>query len=154
MVRPLIEDVTLAKTDRIQAHVRFRDGQTTSLTLPMPPKSWQLRQTYPATLATLDRLLDHNTDAGTAAPLNAAGHRSGEGKPFTGRIVLDLRRAHHTPSGCEPVACSTWPRSPGHSASTPPRSRTGSAPGCSSRTRPTTKPAESISKIEASWSLP
>jgi hypothetical protein len=101
MVRPLIEDVTLAKTDRIQAHVRFRDGQTTSLTLPMPPKSWQLRQTYPATLATLDRLLDHNTDAGAAAPLNAAGHRSGEGKPFTGRIVLDLRRAHHMPSHAE-----------------------------------------------------
>jgi DNA invertase Pin-like site-specific DNA recombinase len=101
MVRLLIEDVTLAKTDRIQAHVRFRGGQTTSLTLPIPPKSWQLRQTHPATLATLDRLLDDNTDAGTAAALNAAGHRSGEGKPFTGRIVLDLRRAHHMPSHAE-----------------------------------------------------
>jgi hypothetical protein len=101
MARLLIEDVTLAKTDRIQAHVRFRGGQTTSLTLPIPPKSWQLRQTHPATLATLDRLLDDNTDAGTAAALNAAGHRSGEGKPFTGRIVLDLRRAHHMPSHAE-----------------------------------------------------
>jgi hypothetical protein len=101
MVRLLIEDVTMAKTDRIQAHVRFRGGQTTSLTLPIPPKSWQLRQTHPATLATLDRLLDDNTDAGTAAALNAAGHRSGEGKPFTGRIVLDLRRAHHMPSHAE-----------------------------------------------------
>src|SRR5204863_7434387 len=87
-----------AKTDRIQAHIRFRGGQSTSLTLPIPPKSWQLRQTHPATLATLDRLLDDNTDAGTAAALNAAGHRSGEGKPFTGRIVLDLRRAHGMPS--------------------------------------------------------
>jgi DNA invertase Pin-like site-specific DNA recombinase len=101
MVRLLIEDVTLAKTGRIQAHVRFRGGQTTSLTLPIPPKSWQLRQTHPATLATLDRLLDDNTDAGTAAALNATGHRSGEGKPFTGRIVLDLRRAHHMPSHAE-----------------------------------------------------
>jgi hypothetical protein len=101
MIRLLIEDVTLAKTDHIQAHVRFRGGQSTSLTLPIPPKSWQLRQTHPATLAMLDRLLDENTDAGTAQALNAAGHRSGEGKPFTGRIVLDLRRAHHMPSHAE-----------------------------------------------------
>jgi hypothetical protein len=30
--------------------------------------------------------------------LNAAGHRSGEGKPFTNRIVLHLRRDHQLPS--------------------------------------------------------
>src|SRR5262249_32156966 len=34
MIRLLIDDVTLTKTDRIHAHVRFRAGQTTSLTLP------------------------------------------------------------------------------------------------------------------------
>ncbi len=98
MIRLLIEDVTLARTDHIQAHIRFRGGQATSLTLPIPPKSWQLRETHPATLAALDRLLHENTDAGTARALNAAGHRSGEGKPFTSRIVLHLRRAHHMPS--------------------------------------------------------
>jgi DNA invertase Pin-like site-specific DNA recombinase/DNA-binding transcriptional regulator YiaG len=98
MIRLLIEDVTLAKTDNIHAHVRLRGGQTTSLTLPIPPKSWQLRQTHPDALAALDRLLDEHTDAETAELLNAAGHRSGQGKPFTGAIVLDLRRAHHMPS--------------------------------------------------------
>ena len=98
MIRLLIDDVTLAKTDCIHAHVRFRGGQTTSLTLPIPGKAWQLRETHPDTLATLDRLLDEHTDAETAEALNAAGHRSGEGKPFTNRIVLDLRRAHHLPS--------------------------------------------------------
>ena len=46
----------------------------------------------------LNRLLDEHTDAQTAEHLNTAGHRSGEGKPFTGRIVLDLRRAHGMPS--------------------------------------------------------
>jgi len=46
----------------------------------------------------LNRLLDEHTDAQTAEQLNTAGHRSGEGKPFTGRIVLDLRRAHGMPS--------------------------------------------------------
>jgi excisionase family DNA binding protein len=98
MIRLLIEDVTLTKTDRIHAHIRFRGGQTTSLTLPIPGKAWQLRETHPDTLTALDRLLDEHTDAETAAGLNAAGHRSGEGKPFTGRIVLDLRRAHGMPS--------------------------------------------------------
>lgn len=98
MIRLLIDDVTLAKTDRIHAHVRFRGGQTTSLTIDIPPTGWQLRQTHPDTLAALNRLLDEHTDAGTAEALNAAGHRSGEGKPFTGRIVLHLRRAHHLPS--------------------------------------------------------
>jgi DNA invertase Pin-like site-specific DNA recombinase len=101
MIRLLIDDVTLAKTDRIHAHVRFRGGQTTSLTLPIPGKAWQLRETHPDTLATLDRLLDEHTDAETAEALNAAGHRSGEGKPFTNRIVLDLRRAHQLPSHAE-----------------------------------------------------
>jgi DNA invertase Pin-like site-specific DNA recombinase len=98
MVRLLIEDVTLAKTEHIHIHVRFRGGTTTSLTVPIPPKAWQLRETHPDTLALLDRLLDEHTDAETAQQLNSAGHRSGEGKPFTNRIVLDLRHAHALPS--------------------------------------------------------
>jgi DNA invertase Pin-like site-specific DNA recombinase len=98
MARLLIDDVTMTKTDRIHLHVRFRGGQTTSLDVPIPAPAWQLRQTRPDTLALLDRLLDDHTDGETAAALNAAGHRSGEGKPFTGRIVLELRRSHHLPS--------------------------------------------------------
>jgi DNA-binding transcriptional regulator YiaG len=101
MIRLLIDDVTLTKTNRIHAHVRFRGGQTTSLTLPIPGKAWQLRETHPDTLTALDRLLDEHTDTETATALNAAGHHSGKGKPFTNRIVLDLRRAHHMPSHLE-----------------------------------------------------
>jgi hypothetical protein len=98
MVRLLVEDVTLTKTDQIHVHVRLRGGQTTSLTVPIPTKAWQTRQTHPDTLATLNQLLDDHTDGGTAALLNAAGHRSGEGKPFTARIVLDLRLSNNLPS--------------------------------------------------------
>ena len=98
MVRLLVDDVTLHKTDRIHLHVRFRGGQTTSLAVAIPPKAWQARQTHPDTLAALDRLLDTHTDAETADALNAAGHRSGEGKPFTARIVLDARRSNNLPS--------------------------------------------------------
>jgi hypothetical protein len=98
MVRLLIDDVTLHKTDRIHLHVRFRGGQTTSLSVAIPPKAWQVRQTHPDTLAALDRLLDTCTDAETAEALNAAGHRSGEGKPFTARIVLEARRSNNLPN--------------------------------------------------------
>ena len=98
MARLLIDDVTLDKTDRIHLHVRFRGGQTTSLTIPIPPTAWQARQTRPDTLAALDRLLDDHTDAQTAEALNAAGHRSGEDKPFTAGIVVHIRRKYHLPS--------------------------------------------------------
>lgn len=98
MVRLLIDDVTLVKADRIHLHIRFRGGQTESLTIPIPPQAWQARQTHPDTLAALNRLLDQHTDAQTADLLNAAGHRSGEGKPFTARIVLDLRSSNNLPS--------------------------------------------------------
>jgi len=98
MARLLIDDVTMTKTDRIHLDIRFRGGQVTRLDVPIPPPAWQLRQTKPEALALLDRLLDDHTDGETAAALNAAGHRSGEGKPFTSRIVLDLRQSHHLPS--------------------------------------------------------
>ncbi len=98
MARLLVEDVTLVKNDRIHLHVRLRGGQTTSLAIPIPPMAWQLRQTHPDTMVLLDRLLDDHTDAGVADALNEAGHRSGEDRPFTARIVLHLRRAHQLPS--------------------------------------------------------
>src|SRR6266567_3288734 len=49
-------------------------------------------------LRALQAAQDDHTDGETAAALNTAGHRSGEGKPFTSRIVLDLRQSHHLPS--------------------------------------------------------
>jgi DNA invertase Pin-like site-specific DNA recombinase len=101
MTRLLIDDVTLAKTDQIHLHIRFRGGQTTSLTVPIPPTAWKARQTDPDTLAQLDRLLDDHTDAEAADALNAAGHRSGENKAFTRLIVVHLRRAQQLPSHAE-----------------------------------------------------
>ncbi|HZD22781.1 MAG TPA: recombinase family protein [Acidimicrobiia bacterium] len=101
MVRLLIDDVTLTKTDQIHCHVRFRGGQTTSLTVPIPPTAWEARRTDPDTVALLDRLLDDHTDAETAEALNQAGHRSGEDKTFTRSIVLHLRRAYQLPSHAE-----------------------------------------------------
>jgi DNA invertase Pin-like site-specific DNA recombinase len=98
MVRLLVDDVTLHKTDRIHLHVRLRGGQTRSLAIAIPPTSWQARKTRPDTVKALDRLLDTHTDAETANALNAEGHRSGENKPFTAGIVVHLRRKYHLPS--------------------------------------------------------
>jgi DNA invertase Pin-like site-specific DNA recombinase/DNA-binding transcriptional regulator YiaG len=101
MARLLIEDVTIHKTDQIHLHVRFKGGQTTSLTIPIPPTGWQARQTNADTLAFLDHLLDDHTDAQAAEALNAAGHHSGTGQPFTPSIVLHLRRSNGLPSHLE-----------------------------------------------------
>src|SRR6476660_803298 len=98
IVRLLVDDVTLHKTDRIHLHVRLRGGQTTSLAVAIPPTSWQARQTRPDTVAALDRLLDTHTDAAAADALNADGHRCGENKPFTAGIVVHVRRKYHLPS--------------------------------------------------------
>jgi DNA invertase Pin-like site-specific DNA recombinase len=98
MTRLLIEDVTLTKTDEIHLHVRFRGGQSTNLTIPIPPTAWKARQTDPDVFALFDRLLDDHTDAEVAIALNAAGHRSGEDRPFTASIVVHLRRAHQLPT--------------------------------------------------------
>lgn len=98
LARLLIDDVTLDRADEIHLHVRFRGGQTTTLTAPIPLRCWQARQTDPDTLKLLDQLLNAHTDADTADALNRAGHRSGTGAPFTPRIVLGLRRNHALPS--------------------------------------------------------
>ena len=42
-----------------------------------------------------------HTDAEAAEALNAAGHRSGENKPFTAGIVVHVRRKYHLPSHAE-----------------------------------------------------
>jgi Recombinase zinc beta ribbon domain/Recombinase/MerR HTH family regulatory protein len=98
ITRLLIEDVTFNKTDQIHLHIRFRGGQTTTLTLPPPLRAWQQRQTDPDTIKLLDQLLDDHTDAESAEQLNATGHRSGTGQPFNPRIVLGIRRYANLPS--------------------------------------------------------
>jgi DNA invertase Pin-like site-specific DNA recombinase len=93
MVRLLIDDVTLLRTtDGLTAHVRFRGGTVTSLTLPPALSAWQLRQTSPKVVALIDQLLDRYTDGEIARMLNAQGYCSGAGHAFHPRIVERIRR--------------------------------------------------------------
>ena len=94
MVRLLIEDVTLLRTDAIAVHVRFRGGATRSLTLPLPLSAADLHRTDPAVVAEIDRLLDEHTDAEVAEVLNARGIRPSVADRFDSCIVVHLRRKH------------------------------------------------------------
>jgi len=54
MLALLIDDVTLVKGDEIAIHVRFRGGETTSLTVEAP-RSWaKIRQFKPEVIVHLD----------------------------------------------------------------------------------------------------
>ena len=98
VLRPNCWDRVFAEDKRqLTLHVRFKGGATQSLTLPRPLSAWELRMTPAATIAEIDRLLDHHTEGQIAVILNERGLRSGEGKPFHGRLVLVLvRRADPT----------------------------------------------------------
>jgi DNA invertase Pin-like site-specific DNA recombinase len=98
MVRLLIEDVTLSKTDRITAHVRCKGGATHTLTLPLPVPGCMAWQTDPAIVALIDQWLDHHTDGQIAALLNDQGRRSGKGQKFTRLTVGNIRRGYRLKS--------------------------------------------------------
>ncbi len=94
IVRLLVEDVTLLRRDEITAHVRFKGGATQTLSLPLPPSAWQMRQTPQQIVVKIDRLLDSHTDSQIASILNDRGHISGEGKAFNRFIVQKIRRKY------------------------------------------------------------
>ena len=94
MVRLLLEDVTLIRGDDITLHIRFKGGAHRTIQLPLPQRSWEQRQTSPEAVAAIDRLLDHHTYPEIAAMLNERGMTSGEGKPFTARIVARIQRRY------------------------------------------------------------
>ena len=94
MLRLLIEDVTLHRTDQILAHVRFRGGATKTLELGRPLPAWALRQTSTQVVAAVDKLIAHHTDKEIAAILNERGMRSGEGRALHRLMVRRIRLAY------------------------------------------------------------
>jgi DNA invertase Pin-like site-specific DNA recombinase len=91
MARLLVADVTLLKGNDIRAQVRFNGGATHTLNVPLPKPAWLLRQTPPAVVAEIDRLLSDYTDAEMADQLNHDGMLSGEGKSFDRQMVRRIR---------------------------------------------------------------
>ncbi len=95
IARLLLTDVTVTRTaSTITAHVRLAGGQTCTLTLPMPKRAWEIRQTPPGTIAEIDRLLDHHTCAEIAGLLRRRGLANGVGRPFTATMVQRVIRTY------------------------------------------------------------
>lgn len=94
MVRLLVEDVTLIKRNDVTAHVRFRGGTSTTLTLPIPMGYCRKRKTRPDLVKQLDALLDHHTDSEAARSLNTRGIRSGSGVAMTTARVAFIRTTY------------------------------------------------------------
>ena len=92
MVRLLVEDVTLIKKEEITVHVRFKGGVTKTLTLPRPLTAWEARVTPAEIVTEIDYLIEQHTDKEIVDILNERGAVSGEGKPFSSRVIARLRR--------------------------------------------------------------
>lgn len=101
MVALLIEDITLLRAEHISIHVRFRGGQTTSLTVPRPVPMAVIRKTKPEVIATLDRLLETHTDQQAAEALNALGYRNWRQQPFNAKKVISVRCAYKLKGGAK-----------------------------------------------------
>jgi hypothetical protein len=94
MVRLLLEDVTLLRDKEITLQLRFKGGAQRTLKLPLPLRSWELRQTSPEVVREIDRLLDEHTYPEIAEILQQRGFLSGEHVPFNARIVARIQRSY------------------------------------------------------------
>jgi DNA invertase Pin-like site-specific DNA recombinase len=93
-IRLLVEDVTILKGDKVTMHVRFRGGTFTTITTPRTLSAWEIRKTPEAILTEIDQLLDEHTDGEIANILNEQGRARANGRPFEGKSIAYVRRAH------------------------------------------------------------
>jgi DNA invertase Pin-like site-specific DNA recombinase len=104
MLAYVIEDVTLMKLPAdgtTKVHVRFRGGQTTTLTTVNPKASWALVKTPSEVIALVDKLLDDHIYEEIAEILNARGISPGgaarsdrRGSRFTDKRVQYIVHAY------------------------------------------------------------
>jgi hypothetical protein len=94
IVRLLIDDVTLIKSQMITAHVRLSGGATRTLVFERPLPIAQIRKFKPELVAEVDRLLDLHCDREIADILNKNGRRTWEAKPFNLKKVAFIRSAY------------------------------------------------------------
>jgi hypothetical protein len=116
MVGLLIEDVTLVKRDEITAHVRFRGGASTTITLPLPLNAWQGRTTQPHVVAQVDELLQEHTDSEVARLLNERSLETGAGARFSSDAVKRVRYSHGLKSLKERRREAGWLTTPEYTA--------------------------------------
>ena len=98
LLRALIADVTL-KSDphgpEVLVGIRWQSGATEQHSVTRPPRI--MKPTPPEALELLKRLAPHYGNADIAAELNAAGLRTGTGRPFDELTINRLRTDHQLP---------------------------------------------------------
>jgi len=94
MIRLLVEDVTMVRSQEITLHLRFRGGAARTVTLPNPLRSWEGWMTDAEVVDKIDQLLDVQTFGEIAATLNANGFRSGKGQRFTSRYIARIQKQY------------------------------------------------------------
>lgn len=108
MLGLLIEDVTLLKGEEVAVHVRFRGGQTTSLTVQAPKTLPKMRKFKPELILQLDQLLETCTCQEAADRLNALGYRNWEGQPFSREKVHGIRFNYRLKTSLERLRARGW----------------------------------------------
>jgi DNA invertase Pin-like site-specific DNA recombinase len=98
ILRLLVDDVTLVKTDAITAHVRLSGGATRTLKLDRPLPIAQIRKFKQEVVKEVDRLLDSYCDREIADILNQRGVRTWEAKPFNLKKIAFIRGAYNLAS--------------------------------------------------------
>ncbi|MCE4547380.1 MULTISPECIES: recombinase family protein [unclassified Caballeronia] len=101
MLRLLIDDVTLVKSEKVSIHVRFRGGRTISLAVDKPRSMALVRKTQPAVVTVIDGLLETCTDQQVATRLNELGYTNWQHQTFTARKVALVRTTYGLPSRYE-----------------------------------------------------
>ena len=94
MLRLLIEDVTLIRSDPVSLNVRFGGGATKTLDISLPKNMAELRKPAPSSVSEIDRLLDHHCEDEIAQMLNDKGIKTRVGQKFTPKSVSYIRRTN------------------------------------------------------------
>ena len=101
LMRTLVADVTLTSqvaSDEVSIGIRWRSGAGEQIVARRPPRQYELVRT-PGKAVNL--IVQHGaalTNQELVAELNAAGLRTGMGRPFDVTAVQWLRHVHHVPS--------------------------------------------------------
>lgn len=98
MMRLLIEDITLIRTDSIQINIRFRGGATKELTIPIPKCYCKQIKTSPEVIKLVRKMSHTKIDRDISIELNKRGFRSGTGQEFSIKLVGSLRVYNKIPS--------------------------------------------------------
>jgi DNA invertase Pin-like site-specific DNA recombinase len=95
MLRLIIEDVTLKRTERrVAVGVRFRGGTIKQFEVTVPLPAPDARRTPMEVVCKIDELLEEVDETEAAARLNAMGLRTGCNLPFSRELIIHLCKRH------------------------------------------------------------